>query len=293
MQLLSRVSRRHRQKRPLAFCLFLTVFFLFAPAHGIAIQDQSADSDRRSIGEYRADLKTFMKLSKEDDPQLERNAVFNLCQLHYELVTDSRFETSQQLQGMRAVIAKRLQTFSKDEKKSKLREQREAKKSKDQSLVSDPTGPDDSSQTESTDSDAKPDSDSSESGESDASEGSTGSVSDSGTNDAMYDSASESHFTLGALSGGPSQLFGYAGGQFGPPWDHGEELVDLITTVIDPSFWRRNGGPGSIHYYRPSLVLVVRASQQGSEDVADLLQRLRANGGTQLNIGGFRGAIGN
>jgi hypothetical protein len=293
MQLLSRVCRRHQQKRSSAFCPFLAVCFLFAPAYGIAIQVKTADSDTRSIGEYRADLKTFMKLSKEDDPQLERNAVFNLCQLHYEIVTDSRFATSQQLQGIRAVIAKRLQTFSKDEKKSKLREQREAKKSKNQSLVSDPTSPADSSQTDSTDSDVKPDSDSSESGEDDASQGSTGSVSDSGTNDAMYDSASESHFTLGALSGGPSQLFGYAGGQFGPPWDHGEELVDLITTVINPSFWRRNGGPGSIQYYQPSLVLVIRASQQGNEEVGDLLQRLRANGGTQLNIGGFGGAIGN
>ena len=289
MQLLCFVIQRHLQ-RAYAFCLLLIACFLVAPDFGFAFQNKTGDSESRSIGEYRADLKTFMKLSKEDDPQLERNAVFNLCRLHHEIVTDSRFETSQQLQGTRAVIAKRLQTFSRDEEKSKLREQRAAKKSRNQSLVSDPSSPVNSNQTDSTDSAA---SDSGEPGNGDAVEGSTGSESDSGTNDAMYDSASDSHFTLGALTGGPSQLFGYAGGQMGPPWDHGEELVDLITTVIDPSFWRRNGGPGSIHYYQPSLVLVVRASQQGSEEVGDLLQRLRANGGTQLNMGGFAGAIGN
>jgi hypothetical protein len=225
--------------------------------------------------------------------------VFNLCRLHYEIVTDSRFETSQQLQGIRAVIAKRLATFSKDEKKSKLRREREANQSRNRSWVSDPANASDTPDSDSTNpgasnSDAEttpvgmggPVSDN-------AVENSTGSESDSGAIDAMYDSASDAHFALGELSGGPTQLFGYAGGQLGPPWDHGEELVDLITSVIDPSFWRRNGGPGSIHYYQPSLVLVVRAPQQGNEEVADLLQRLRANGGTQLNIGGLGGAIGN
>lgn len=281
--------------RHIALCLFLATCFSADPCFGFfSPQDKTADSASRSIGDYRADLKTFMKLSKADDPQLERNAIYNLCQLHFEIVIDSRFETSQQLQGIRAVIAKRLELFSKDEEKSKLRKEREAKKSRNQTTDSDSSDQNVSSQPSSTGSGFASTSDPLDSGSSDFVEGSTGSESDySGTNDAMYDAASDSYYSLGALSGGPNQLFGYAGGRFAPPWDHGEELVDLITSVIDPSFWRRNGGPGSIHYYQPSRVLVIRATQQGNAEANDLLQRLRANDGIQLNIGGNRGAIRN
>lgn len=271
-------------------CLSLISGCLITPSYGEVYQDKTSNTESRSIGEYRADLKTFMKLSKADDPQLERNSVFNLCQLHFEIVTDSRFATNQQLQGFRAVIAQRLMTFSKDVEKSKLRRERESKKSEDRSLVLGPSNPADSTPTISDhDRTAKP----GDGNHDNLIEGSTGTETDSGTSDAMYDSASDLFYTLDALSGGPNQLFGYAGGQFGPPWDHGEELVDLITNVINPAFWRRNGGTGSIHYYQPSRVLVIRATQQGNEEIGDLLERLRANGGTQLNIGGLGGAFGN
>lgn len=281
--------------RWLAAVLLVLVGVSATPAFGWLPQDKNNDSDSRSIGDYRDDLKTFMKLSKEEDPQLERNAIFNLCQLHFEIVTDSRFQTSQQLQGIRAVIAKRLETYSKDVEKSKLREQREAKKNKSSAASN---GSNQANSQGSNSDNGQHDQDSSDvqgsTGDNeDEYTGSTGEVSDSGTNDAMYDSATDSHYSLGSLSGGPNQLFDYAGGRFAPPWDHGEELVDLITSVIDPTFWRRNGGVGSIHYYQPSLVLVIRASQQGNEEVGDLLEKLRANNGTQLNIGGVGGAIGN
>jgi hypothetical protein len=284
------------QRQSLAVCLFLAACFSGAPLLGFVVQDDSDSARSRSLGEYRADLKTFMKLSKDDDPQLERNAIYNLCQLHFEIVTDSRFETNQQLQGMRAVIAKRLDTFTKDERKSKLRAEREAKKTGSSSGGSDQSGSTDLSQSGTSD----PAASSSNSGDpvtanasGNADNSSTDSAGNSGIDGAMYDSASESYDSMGSMTGGPNQIFSYAGGRFAPPWDYGEDLVNLITTVIDPNFWRRNGGPGSIHYYQPSLVLVVRASQQGSEEVGSLLEKLRANAATQLNIGGFRGAIGN
>ena len=43
--------------------------------------------------------------------------------------------------------------------------------------------------------------------------------------------------------------------------DNGEELVELIRTVIAPETWDVNGGPGTIVYYRPLKVLVVRQTR--------------------------------
>lgn len=266
---------------------------------GCQSEEPADPPEERSIGEFRADLKTFMKRSKDDDPQLERNAIYNLCLLHFEVACDSRFESSQQLQGMRAVIAKRLDTYSKDVKKEKLREHRLAaklaKKSGDGagSESSDATG-DSLVGNEKTDasSDFDAGNDPSQSSTLGKISG-TGNENETSDSDAAFASASDTYYTLGTLSGGPGQLFDYAGGRFAPPWDHGEDLVELITTVINPQFWRRNGGPGTIHYYRPSMVLVIRATQQGNEEVGDLLEKLRANAGTQLNLGGVAGAIGN
>ncbi|MEM7314146.1 MAG: hypothetical protein AAF497_13445 [Planctomycetota bacterium] len=61
--------------------------------------------------------------------------------------------------------------------------------------------------------------------------------------------------------------------------DYGEELADLIRQVINPEFWNEVGGPGSVVYFAPRQVLVVRATGQVHERVAQLLLDLRAAGG--------------
>jgi len=221
------------------------------------------NTDHRSIGEYRQDVKTFMKHSKSDDAQLQRNAIFNLCELHWELVNDPRFGTNSQVQGFRVVVAKRLETFVKEVKKENLRAQRLAKKK-----LADPSS---SKSTQ----DGKLDPN--------ASADNNGLASSNATNsddaeEMIYQSSADSFYSLGQLSGGPNQLFGYAGGHLGPPWDHGPELVDLIQNTINPDFWRANGGNGVIHYFRPLRVLVIGASTQIHEDTLDLLYKLRAAG---------------
>jgi hypothetical protein len=252
--------------------------------------DSNGENDGpRSIGEFRKDLKVFMRNSKEDDPQLERNAIYNLCQLHREIVFDARYDSNQQLPGMRAVIAKRLELFSKDQKNQQLREARRIKASKRGAvnnaepfvLAKQQHDSRDSVGSE-TGANEHPESDHSAAGET--------SDSDSDSDSWMNQSASESYYLLGTTGGGPNQMFNFVG-RMGPPWDHGEELVDLIVNTINPAFWQRNGGPGSIHYYRPSRVLVVRAPQQSNDETADLLNRLRANGGEQINVGA--GGAGN
>ena len=66
---------------------------------------------------------------------------------------------------------------------------------------------------------------------------------------------------------------GRAGGR--PIRDHGQELIDLIERTINPEFWENNGGPGTIFYFQPLHALVVRATAETHENLADILQQLR------------------
>lgn len=74
---------------------------------------------------------------------------------------------------------------------------------------------------------------------------------------------------VGAVAAGAAQPF--------PP-DYGPQLADLIQTVVAPSTWERNGGPGSIYYYRPRQVLVIRQTGQVHEDIGDVVEQLRQAG---------------
>lgn len=203
-------------------------------------------ANQRSIGDYRRDVKTFMKLSKSEDTQIQRNAIFNLCALHYELVSDSRFRTSTQVQSFRVVVANRLEGYSKEQAKAqkRLAKKRDQKRQHDSDIEESKS--DSSQSVEQTE------------------------------DEAVYESALRSYESLSQFSGGPVQVFDYAGGRLGAPWDNGLVLVDLIQNTIDPSFWRDNGGNGTIHYYRPSRVLVINGSQRIQEMTEDLLWKLRA-----------------
>jgi hypothetical protein len=65
-----------------------------------------------------------------------------------------------------------------------------------------------------------------------------------------------------------------------PPFtgDYGPDLVDLIETVIAPSTWERNGGPGSIYYYRPLRVLVIRQTGEVHGKIGGTIGALRRAG---------------
>lgn len=251
----------------LAGCLVLASFA--AATEYVAPKVTVNNEDHRSIREYRLDVKAFMKLSKNDDEQTQRNAIFNLCELHRELVADSRFESSTQIQSFRRVVANRLENYSKDVKKRLAIEERKQKKSKNSSankLAS-------TSYADDKDTNSDSNEPTSSSGEKDPSE-----TSDSEEYDAMYQAASDSYNSMTKLSGGPNNLFNYAGGRFAPPWDHGPELVALITNTIDPSFWRQNGGNGSIHYFQPLRVLVIGATTRVHQDTHELLWKIREAG---------------
>ena len=57
--------------------------------------------------------------------------------------------------------------------------------------------------------------------------------------------------------------------------DNGPALVALIQRTISPRTWDINGGQGSIQYYRPLRVLVIRAPGAVHGDVGGVLGGLR------------------
>jgi hypothetical protein len=57
--------------------------------------------------------------------------------------------------------------------------------------------------------------------------------------------------------------------------DYGPELVELIQTVIAPQSWAVHGGPGTMRYYRPSRVLVIRQTSEVHEQLGGVLRQMR------------------
>jgi hypothetical protein len=60
-----------------------------------------------------------------------------------------------------------------------------------------------------------------------------------------------------------------------PPVDYGQDLVELIEATIAPSSWDTNGGAGTIRYFGPLRVLVVRQTSEVHGQLGDLLPQLR------------------
>jgi hypothetical protein len=72
------------------------------------------------------------------------------------------------------------------------------------------------------------------------------------------------------------------GGAAGPnaragqgPQDNGQALVDLIKRTIAPTTWADLGGPGTIYYYRPLRVLVIRQTGEVHEKIGGVMGGLR------------------
>ena len=217
--------RVHRQALTLFLCVFVSLTCVNTTN---AQSNQTQDVEPLfSVRQYRELTRSFIKLSKSENPTTRTIATYNLCRLHKFIVTDDRFPTYSRLQAYRSMAAMRLLDLKRD-----LVEEKE-------------------NETEQ------------ETGDLLAS-----SSVQYGADDQPEDSA-----------GDWSNLFGELNAAFGPPGDNGPALVALIEKTIDPQFWRSNGGPGTIHYYSPSGVLVIRASQEVHDRVYDLLFKLGARGG--------------
>ena len=56
--------------------------------------------------------------------------------------------------------------------------------------------------------------------------------------------------------------------------DSGQQLVDLIQTVICPKCWDINGGACTIYYWQPQHAIVVRATGDVHEQISDTIGQL-------------------
>ena len=274
-------------------CLVVTI--LIASPKSFADDSLTIAPVLRKASDFRKDLKVFMKLSKSQDPSTERIAIYNLCQLHREITISPRFDESMSLQGMRVVIAKRLTTYSADFENHLKRIERLQKKTsvkRELNLLpsENPKQLRHSPKTlVETRNEATNTSKSSSNGFTFVEE----SADETELKNSMWISAVTSFDSLNCISGGPDRIFSLIGGSLAPPWDHGQDLVDLITTVIHPNSWRNNGGKASIHYYQPSRVLVLHAPLQGHHETSNLLEKLRGSTQTQLNITSGQGSVRN
>jgi hypothetical protein len=80
-----------------------------------------------------------------------------------------------------------------------------------------------------------------------------------------------------AVAAAPTGSPAFGGGAFGSP-DYGQQLVELIQTVIQPETWDVHGGPGTIYYWYPGRALVIRQTQQVHEEIGGVLGQLRRAG---------------
>ena len=203
----------------------------------------------RSIGAMRKDARAFATRSRKakTDEELSR-AVVDLCRLHREVVADTRFGKSRELQGIQAQLRQRLRTIQTAVKNKIARAERTRKKQLSAAgLRDDQTG-----------------------------QASSPDQPSAGDFDYLADQISRQMAFANQLTGGPSQVFAYASGNWAGPPDNGPELVRLIEETINPEFWERNGGPGRIRYYKPLMIIVVTGSMEVHSDLNRMLRTLRS-----------------
>ncbi len=218
-----------------------------------------------SLYETKGDIKAFTKRFNQASTDVERtDAVVDLCYLYLRVVGDSRFSRSETLQGNRGQIAAKLQAARNDIQKLKRKAATEARKQERQANKS-----------------------SSRSRHSTSSE-STDEMADRQAHRNIESAIIDKQWLmLSHITGGtaPSMYYGsgmhgtsghfYRGRFGGLTGDNGDELLNLVRTIIHPDFWQVNGGPGRAYYYQPLRILVVRATQRVHEDMHSLLLRLR------------------
>lgn len=201
-----------------------------------AAENKAEPRPFHAIGAEISDLLRREALAKESTARA--GVVQRMCELHGEILRDSRYSTSDTLAEYRLRLWSRLRRVQTDLKQQIAR-----------------TGQKHDKQA--------------------ADDYATLAAADS-TSIAAADSLAESLAMLDQSQGGPGYLFGF-GGRAGTP-DFGQDLVDLIEQTINPAFWDTNGGPGTIVYYAPLRCIVVRATSEMHGNVSGLVGGLRAAG---------------
>lgn len=219
------------------------VLLLMLAADPQAVSAPKAGALPRRYHEIAADLRMLLRRDAVAETKAERAAaIYELTLLYGELRSDPRLHESETLQEYKNRIWSRLVRAKREIEQEIARGRRE-----------------------------KP-------GEKGVAQRSN--AAETPPSDAETGSLLESLTLACQLTGGPAALLGQvqgaAGGRAVP--DYGPALVDLIERTIAPGFWDSQGGPGTIVYYSPLRVLVVRATSEVHHQVGGVLGGLRAAG---------------
>ncbi len=204
---------------------------LMTAVSGTEAVDTASDSSPRAYHQISKDLRDIMKresLAKSDADRIA--AVKDLAALYLELKHDPRLDETVVIRQYKSKAWSRLLKIKKDLQREIARNKKKAKRS------------------------ASPEISLAE---------------QQALEQANQDSEIiAAQMTLVSYSlGGPGKVFAESGGSQGgfggaAIRDNAEELIELITRVIEPDFWDVNGGPGSVFYYAPLQALVVRATSE-------------------------------
>lgn len=197
-----------------------------------------------SYAEYSRRMQQVLRReATAESPDERAAAVQEMCILFSRLVTDPRYASSPTLQGYKSQLGARLRRVKADLERQMSRQRREdERRSKRAGVTS----------------------------------------SDERSSGADFGLANAMELATQTV-GGPCLFFGVTLSGWHVPgaaggaavWDYGPALVELIQRTITPSFWDVNGGPGTIVYYRPLRVLVVRATPGMHIEVGEGLGKLR------------------
>jgi len=207
----------------------------------LGVERTSAEpkSEPRPFHAIQAEISDLLRREAQaKEPSARAGVVQRMCELHGEILRDSRYVTSDTLAEYRIRLWSRLRRVQADLKQQIAR---------------------------STDKHDKQ-----------AAEDYAALAAADSTSIAAADSLAESLAMLDQSQGGPGYLLGF-GGRAVPP-DFGQDLVDLIEQTINPAFWDTNGGPGTIVYYAPLRCIVVRATSEVHGNIGGLVGGLRAAG---------------
>lgn len=219
---------------------------LIAASPGGSLSDGSVEP--RRYHEINDDLRELIRAyARAESPAAQSAVIHEMCVLYVELKRDPRLASSDTLQEYKAKLWSRLVRIQTELERQLAREQRQPGRPAD---------------------------------------GGAAAVQPSDTADVQASgSLAGSLSLLGGVLGGPADLLAHGGslgaGSLGggaAGGDYGQSLVELIQRTIAPEFWDVNGGPGTIVYFAPLRVLVVRATSEIHHKIGGGVQGLRRAG---------------
>lgn len=202
-------------------------------------QEGRVDGESRTFHQIDQSILAALRRSQESQTLHEKAAaIYDLVDLHREIVGDRRFAESDVLKQYRMRVSSRLLSFrnelTRDIRNASRNAGRKTARPREQS-VSEEIG------------------------------------------DTIADQFSLIGYSLGGPVSMMTPRGQTRAGQFGgaAQSDLGQSLVDLIQRTIRPEFWDVNGGPGTILYYEAWHCLVVRATSEVHTQLGGLTGQLR------------------